>query len=159
MSTFVDTRGVLIAGSQPESFSAPFVADHSPRYKDDASVLSITLLGLLKLCCSGKRIVSRQRRRNIMVTLTAKLTVKAGKEQEFEQTMKKVVPEVRKEAGNRAYTMCKAKDNPQVFMFYEEYVDDDAFKAHRKHLGELGVNLAALLDGAPVLEFYEKIAS
>ena len=28
----------------------------------------------------------------------------------------------------------------------------------RKHLGELGVNLAALLDGAPVLEFYEKIA-
>jgi quinol monooxygenase YgiN len=94
-----------------------------------------------------------------MVTLTAKLTIKAGKEQEFEETMKKVVPEVRKEPGNRAYTMCKAKDNPRVFMFYEEYVDDAAFAAHRKHLGELGVNLAALLDGAPALEFYEKIAS
>ena len=40
----------------------------------------------------------------------------------------------------------------------EEYVDDAAFSAHRKHLGELGVNLGALLDGAPVLEFYEKIA-
>ena len=94
-----------------------------------------------------------------MVTLTAKLTVKEGKEKEFEETMKGVVPKVRQEAGNRAYTFCRAKDNPRVFMFYEEYVDDAAFSAHRKHLGELGVNLAALLDGAPVLEFYEKIAS
>jgi quinol monooxygenase YgiN len=94
-----------------------------------------------------------------MITLIAKLTVKEGKEQEFETTMKGVVPKVRQEAGNRAYTMCKAKDNPRVFMFYEEYVDDAAFSAHRKHLGELGVNLAALLDGAPTLEFYEKLAS
>jgi quinol monooxygenase YgiN len=94
-----------------------------------------------------------------MVTFTAKLTVKAGKEQEFEETMKKIVPEVRKEPGNRAYTMCRSKDNPRVFMFYEEYVDDAAVAAHRKHLGELGVNLAAILDGAPVLEHYEKIAS
>ena len=94
-----------------------------------------------------------------MITLTAKLTVKEGKEKEFAETMKGVVPKVRQEAGNRAYTMCKSKENPRVFMFYEEYVDDEAFKAHRKHLGELGVNLGAILDGAPVLEFYEKIAS
>ena len=79
--------------------------------------------------------------------------------EDIKEAMKKVVPEVRKEAGNRAYTMCKSKENPQMFMFYEEYVDDDAFKAHRKHLGELGVNLGALLDGAPALEFYEKLAS
>jgi quinol monooxygenase YgiN len=43
-------------------------------------------------------------------------------------------------------------------MFFEEYVDDAAVAAHRKHLGELGVNLAAILDGKPELEFYEKIA-
>jgi len=36
-------------------------------------------------------------------------------------------------------------------------VDDDAVAAHRKHLGEL-VNLATLLDGAPQLEFLEKLA-
>ena len=93
-----------------------------------------------------------------MVTLTAKLTIKAGMEKDFEEKMKTVVPEVRAEPGNRAYTFCRAKDNPRVFMFYEEYVDDAALSAHRKHLGELGVNLGALLDGAPVLEFYEKIA-
>ncbi len=94
-----------------------------------------------------------------MVTLTAKLTVKAGTEQEFENTMKGVVPKVREEPGNRAYSMCRSKKDPRVFMFYEEYVDDAAFAAHRKHLGELGVNLAAILDGAPELEFYDKIAS
>jgi quinol monooxygenase YgiN len=94
-----------------------------------------------------------------MVTLTAKLTVKAGKEQEFENTMKGIVPKVRQEPGNRAYTFCRSKDNPRVFMFYEEYVDQEAFDAHRKHLRELGVNLAELLDGAPVLEMYDKIAS
>jgi quinol monooxygenase YgiN len=93
-----------------------------------------------------------------MVTLIAKLTIKAGKEQEFEATMKKVVPEVRKEPGNRVYSMCRSKKDPRLFVFYEEYVDDDAFAAHRKHLGELGVDMAALLDGTPQLEFLEKLA-
>ena len=93
-----------------------------------------------------------------MVTLIAKLTVKAGKEREFEEAMKKVVPEVRKESGNRAYCMCRSKTDPRVFVFYEEYVDDDAFAAHRKHLGGLGVNMAALLEGAPQLEFLDKLA-
>jgi len=54
--------------------------------------------------------------------------------------------------------MCRSKKDPQVFMFYEEYVDQAAFDAHRKHLGELGVNLGAVLDGAPELEFFDKIA-
>jgi quinol monooxygenase YgiN len=92
-----------------------------------------------------------------VVTFIAKLTIKAGKEQEFEETMKKVVPEVRKEPGNRAYSMCRSKQDPRAFVFYEEYVDDDALAVHRKHLGEL-VNLATLLDGAPQLEFLEKLA-
>jgi quinol monooxygenase YgiN len=92
-----------------------------------------------------------------MVTVVGKLTIKAGKEQEFEKTMKQVVPEVRKEPGNRAYVMCRSKEDCRVFVFYEEYVDDDAVAVHRKHLGEL-VNLAALLDGEPQVEFLEKLA-
>ncbi len=94
-----------------------------------------------------------------MVTLTAKLTVKAGKEQEFADTMKKVVPEVRKEPGNRAYSMCRSKKDPRVFMFYEEYVDDDAFAAHRKNLGVLGENRSAAVDGAPDLYFSRTTAT
>ena len=40
-----------------------------------------------------------------MLTFTAKLTVKAGQEQEFERIMSIVVPKVREEPGNRAYIL------------------------------------------------------
>jgi quinol monooxygenase YgiN len=99
------------------------------------------------------------REESSLITLTAKLTVKTGKEQEFETTMKRIVPQVRTEPGNRAYTMCRLKDNPRVFLFYEEYVDQAAIEAHRQHLKELGVDLSTFLDGPPVLEFYDKLAS
>ena len=92
-----------------------------------------------------------------MMSLVAKLTVQEGKEQDFIDAMKDVVPAVREEPGNNAYIMNRSKENPRLFVFYEEYADQTAFDAHRKHLGELGVDLRAILDGAPVLEFYEKI--
>ncbi len=93
-----------------------------------------------------------------MLTLIAKLNIKEDKVDEFINTMKDVIPKVRQEPGNRAYVMHRSKDNPRQIMFYEQYTDQAAFDAHRKHLQELGVNLAALLDGAPTLEFYEEVA-
>ncbi len=92
------------------------------------------------------------------ITLTAKLTIKAGKEKEFETLMKGIVPKVRQEPGNRAYTMCRSKDNPRLFLFFEEYVDQAAIQAHGQHLKELGLDIAAFLDGPVVAEYYEKIA-
>ena len=73
-----------------------------------------------------------------MMSLVAKLTIKEGKEQDFIDAMKDVVPAVRDEPGNNAYIMSRSKDNPRMFVFYEEYTDKAAFDAHRKHLGELG---------------------
>jgi quinol monooxygenase YgiN len=73
--------------------------------------------------------------------------------------MKGVVPKVRQEPGNLVYTMCRVKDNPRVFVFYEEYKDEASLAAHRKHLKELGIDLASMLDGPPALEFLEKLAS
>lgn len=92
-----------------------------------------------------------------MISLVAKLTIQEGKEQDFIDAMRNVVPAVREEPGNHAYVMNRSKENPRLFVFYEEYADQAAFDAHRKHLGELGIDLRAILDGAPVLEFYEKI--
>ena len=92
------------------------------------------------------------------ITLTAKLTIKAGKEQEFETLMKGIVPKVRQEPGNRAYTMCRSKENPRVFMFFEDYADQAAVQAHGKHLRELGLDIAAYLDGPVAAEYYDKIA-
>ena len=93
-----------------------------------------------------------------MLTFTAKLTVKAGQEQEFERIMRMAVPKVREEPGNHAYIFHRSIQDPRVFMFYEEYDDQAALDAHRAHLREMDIDLRALLDGPPGLEFYEKLA-
>lgn len=92
-----------------------------------------------------------------MLTFTAKLTVKEGCEDEFERMMRMAVPKVREEPGNHAYIFHRSTENPRFFMFYEVYEDENALTAHRAHLKEMGIDLSALLDGSPVLEFYEKL--
>ena len=92
------------------------------------------------------------------ITLTAKLTIKAGKEKEFETLMKGIVPKVRQEPGNLMYTMCRSKENPRLFMFFEEYADQKAIQAHGQHLKEQGVDIGSFLDGPVVAEYYDKIA-
>ena len=92
------------------------------------------------------------------ITLTAKLTIKAGKEKEFETLMKGIVPKVRQEPGNLNYIMCRSKENPRLFMFFEEYADQKAIQAHGQHLKELGLDFSAFLDGPVAAEYYDKIA-
>ena len=92
-----------------------------------------------------------------MLTFTAKLTVKAGQEAEFERIMRAAVPRVREEPGNHAYIFHRSQENPRVFMFYEEYDDQAALDAHRAHLREMGINLRDMLDTPPALEFYDKL--
>ena len=93
-----------------------------------------------------------------MLTFTATLTVKPGQEQEFERIMSIAVPKVREEPGNRVYIFHRSMQDSRVFMLYEEYDDQAALEAHRAHLREMGIDLGALLDGPPVVEFYERLA-
>jgi quinol monooxygenase YgiN len=92
-----------------------------------------------------------------MITFTAKLTVKAGQEDEFERIMRAAVPKVREEPGNHAYVFHRSTDHSRVFMFYEEYADQAALDAHRAHLKAMGIDLRDLLETPPTLEFYEKL--
>ncbi len=92
-----------------------------------------------------------------MLTCTARLTVKAGFEQEFERIMGAAVLKVRQEPGNHACILHRSRQDLRVFMLYEEYADEAALEAHRAHLQAMGIDLQAMLDGPPVLEFYEKL--
>ena len=92
-----------------------------------------------------------------MLTLTATLTVKAGHEAEFERIMQVVVPKVREEPGNHAYVLNRSVKNPRVFMVYEEYEDAETLESHRAHLKEMGIDLRELLEGPPMLTFYDKL--
>jgi quinol monooxygenase YgiN len=115
----------------------------------------------IAVCClilGGLYFMNPLQAQNDSITLTAKLTIKAGKEKEFETLMKDVVVKVRQEPGNRAYTMCRSKENPRVFLFFEEYENQAAVQAHGRHLKELGLDFSAFLDGPVVAEYYDKIA-
>jgi quinol monooxygenase YgiN len=92
-----------------------------------------------------------------MLTFTAKLTVIAENAEEFERTMRAAVPQVRDEPGNYAYVFYRSTEDPRQFMFYEEYTDEAALDAHRAHLKEMGIDVRAMLEGSPVLEFYDKL--
>jgi quinol monooxygenase YgiN len=118
----------------------------------------LAILAVCGLMLSTMQIQESANAQTGTITLTAKLTIKAGKEKEFETLMKGVVPKVRQEPGNRAYTMCRSKENPRVFMFFEEYADQKAIQAHGQHLKELGLDFSAFLDGPVVAEYYDKIA-
>ena len=93
-----------------------------------------------------------------MLTFTTKFTVKAGQEQDVERMLCIVVPKVREEPGNQAYIFHRSMQDPRVFMVYEAYDDQAALEAHRAHLRDMGIDLGAMLDGPPIVEYYEKLA-
>jgi quinol monooxygenase YgiN len=56
-----------------------------------------------------------------------------GKGDEVEANLKKMAPLVKAhEPGCALYQASRAKDNPDLFMLYEHYVDDAALQAHRE---------------------------
>ncbi len=92
-----------------------------------------------------------------MLTLVAKLTVKPGREEEFQSLMTSVVPKVREEPGNKAYAFHRSVEDARTFMFYEKYDDEAALAVHGRHLQDLGVNFREMVETS-VLEFYQDIA-
>ena len=97
-----------------------------------------------------------------MIALVAKLKVKEGKEQEFIDAMKDVVPAVRDQPRNRAYIMNRSKDDPSTFVFYEEYTDQAAVDEMRNQLNKIDMKGSVVIgegemDQAPMLFIGEKV--
>ncbi|HEY7296172.1 MAG TPA: putative quinol monooxygenase [Dehalococcoidia bacterium] len=96
-----------------------------------------------------------------MITLLAKLRTVDGKGDEFEQAAREQIAAVKaNEAGKAlAYTLHRSTEDPNLFMFYEQYADADALAAHgqTEHMKAFGGKLRGLLDGRPQIERYESI--
>ena len=68
-----------------------------------------------------------------MIGVTAKLTVAAGKEVEFEAAAKALVAQVNAhEEGVIFYDLYKSAKEPGVYIFLEKYRDQAALDAHGK---------------------------
>lgn len=92
--------------------------------------------------------------------VVAKIRVKAGMEGEAEAAFRRQIEFVtREEPGTLLYLMHRARKDPCTFLFYEKYVDADAFDRHGKSsaMQALFKTLTPLLDGAPLIELYEEI--
>lgn len=66
-----------------------------------------------------------------MYIVCARLTAKPGEEETIASAMRELVPASRAEPGCVAYFAHRDVSDAGRFMFYEQYVDEAAYKAHQ----------------------------
>jgi quinol monooxygenase YgiN len=96
-----------------------------------------------------------------MISVIAKLPVKAAKVDEAVEAIKAMMTEVAKEDGTLLYTLCRAKETPNVLVFMERYKDSDALKRHSSspHFKTFSGKLRDFLEGKPEISIMEEIHS
>jgi quinol monooxygenase YgiN len=62
--------------------------------------------------------------------LTAMWTAKEGEAERVQAALEKLAAASRAELGCLYYQPTRSNDDPRRFLIYEEYVDEDAYKAH-----------------------------
>ena len=72
-----------------------------------------------------------------------------GEEEHVRALLEEIAPQVRDEPGCLMYVVHRSAEDPRTFFLYEQYVDEDAFQAHREseHFQEL-----VLGEAVPLLE-------
>ena len=95
-----------------------------------------------------------------MVILTAIMTVAEGKGDVVEREFKKLTPKVLKDPGAIAYIVHRAVDEPNKFLIYEQYENEDAFKYHiqTEHFKAYRQTTKDYYVGQNEVVFYKKIA-
>ena len=95
-----------------------------------------------------------------MITIVAVLKITEGKEDVVEEAFRDMIKKVGSEEGTLVYTLHRSSVEPNVFMFYEQYKDDDAFNAHMNtpYMTEMFNKIGDYLEGEPALDMYEELA-
>jgi quinol monooxygenase YgiN len=96
------------------------------------------------------------------VTVVARLRAAKGKGDALAALLTEQCGVVRAaEPGCLAYRLHRATDDPELFLFYETYVDDAAFQAHRRapHLAAFRQRreAAGLTDGAAEVALFHPL--
>jgi quinol monooxygenase YgiN len=86
--------------------------------------------------------------------LTSKWTVKAGQEERVLAAIKQLIEPSRAEPGCRFYQPNRDPEQPRVFLFYEIYDDEAAYRAHgeSEHFKRFGLG-----EAIPLLESRERV--
>lgn len=99
----------------------------------------------------------------IVIAVIAKLTVNAGREDDFKATGAEMVAAVKANEAGRTlqYTLAQSSTNPTEFYFLEMYADADALSAHGKtpHMAAFGGKLPGVVAGRPEITRLETVAT
>src|SRR5437764_6181481 len=66
-----------------------------------------------------------------MICLAVRLLAKPEMEQKVAEAFRPLIEASRREPGCLMYVVHQRKDEPQKFLLYEQYKDEDALEAHR----------------------------
>ena len=93
-----------------------------------------------------------------MPSVIANLKVKEDKIEEAKSFLKQLSEEtLASESGTLVYAVHQRQDDPTVFVFYEKYESEEAFKIHGKNLASKGAGFAGILAGAPEIIMLEEV--
>ena len=93
-----------------------------------------------------------------MMTFLAKMTVKAGREDEFVRLAKQLTAKVHaNEPETLAYEFYKLRDEERGYAVYEKFSSEEAEQAHQQtdYFAELAPPLIACLDGPYVRTYLD----
>jgi quinol monooxygenase YgiN len=99
-----------------------------------------------------------------MITILAKLTANEGKADALKAALTEMVANVKQHESGPVvnYSLHTSDTDPNVFLFYEQYRDNEGLEAHGKtdHMRAMGLALRdqGLTAGRPVIERYTQIA-
>ena len=80
---------------------------------------------------------------------------KAGQTGKIEDILRELAKEIRREPGNLQFTVNRSRDNPDEFLLYEQYADEQAFIDHQQ---TLHFKTLVLERAVPLLERRERYA-
>lgn len=66
-----------------------------------------------------------------MIVLVAEWTAQPGRGDEIEDTLREVIPVMREEPGVLLYLPNRSVENPDQFLLYEHYPDQETREGHR----------------------------
>jgi quinol monooxygenase YgiN len=91
----------------------------------------------------------------------ARWVAKPGEEQAVAASIDALIEPSRAEPGNLMYEAHRDPSDPRVFLLYEQYVDEDGYKAHgeSEHFQEYGFGTAIPLLESREREFYVTLDS
>ena len=90
----------------------------------------------------------------------AKWTARAGEEERVLDAIRELAPPSRAEDGCLVYRVNRDPADPRVFLLYEEYADEAAYRAHGEsdHFRRLALERAIPLLENRERSFYESLA-